>query len=191
MECIVEGCLKEAKARSYCNTHYGQWRRGVRELGSTEPSTDLRRKWSEGRTVPPPEPGLVTHSKSGVILEHGGAGTAYSRHGCRCRECKRVNRERTNKRRWEREAQTAREGVPEGVEHGKSTTYVNWGCRCESCSKAHSEYCREYWSENLSKEAREAARREAYVEGFQAGLDKGAMRAALTAAFKEMGKSNG
>lgn len=51
-------------------------------------SESEKRRWGEGRTVPPWEPGLVTHTPAGTIIEHGGSGNSYTHWGCRCRDCK-------------------------------------------------------------------------------------------------------
>lgn len=123
-------------------------------------------KRNESREVPPNEPGLVTHTPAGTIVSHGGAGTAYSAYGCRCRACKNANALRVNQRRKEREALVKGEGLPETVRHGRASSYSNWGCRCEACSKAHMEKCNGYYTQKLSAEARRESNRESWDDGY-------------------------
>lgn len=73
----------------------------------------------------------VDFTKSGKPVSHGGSGTAYANHGCRCEECTEANTRRV-KRRWlERRV----EALPERP-HGQYSTYVNWSCRCVECTEA-------------------------------------------------------
>lgn len=71
-------------------------------------------------------------TRSGKPVTHGGAGTGYSNHGCRCAECTEANTRRLKRRRAERKAE-------EPLTHGSVSTYVNWSCRCEKCGEAHNE----------------------------------------------------
>lgn len=134
-------------------------------------STD---KWNEGRELPTEiEPGMVTHTPAGIIIQHGGAGTAYSTYGCRCRACKSANTLRVNQRRKEREALVKGDGLPASIQHGKSSSYRNWGCRCEACTTAHTEKCNGYYARNLSAEARREANRESWDDGFSTAKNGG------------------
>lgn len=57
------------------------------------------------------------------VPAHGWSG--YKR-GCRCRECRAANTEKSRRRRAT--------GKPK--QHGSATTYSNYGCRCEPCREA-------------------------------------------------------
>lgn len=111
------------------------------------------------------EPGIVTHSASGDPIKHGGAGTSYVHHGCRCLECREANRARQARGKASRHSRK----IPETVEHGKSGTYRNWGCRCVPCSEDHKIKCDSYYAKNLSAEARYKAEMEAYEAGVRKG----------------------
>lgn len=135
--CNVEGCGKEKIARGYCHRHYGQWRRGRRKEGdyrADEPKKPPYRSPRLDREIPPDEPGLVTHTPHGTILDHGKP-TAYS-HGCRCRACREHHRTRMAQNYQNRVEKAASEGLPETVKHGLVGTYTNWGCRCDVCRGA-------------------------------------------------------
>lgn len=54
-------------------------------------------------------------------------GDSAYRHGCRCKDCTRGNRESHARKAAGRAAR--REDVPHGTYGG----YVNWGCRCPEC----------------------------------------------------------
>lgn len=76
------------------------------------------------------EPGLVG---TGDEKWHGGSGTGYSYHKCRCSRCKEANTTRTARRRAER--RLGREDlIHPDAPHGTPGGYSNWGCRCEDCS---------------------------------------------------------
>lgn len=73
----------------------------------------------------------VDFTKSGKPVNHGGSGTAYANHGCRCEECTEANARRVKRRLLERRV----EALPERP-HGQYSTYVNWSCRCVECTEA-------------------------------------------------------
>ena len=70
-------------------------------------------------------------------MTHGGSGYRYVK-GCRCNVCRAANRVRVKRRRAERYAQTAQEGLPPSVRHGTCSAHTNWGCRCVACVEATS-----------------------------------------------------
>ena len=76
-----------------------------------------------------------------MSLNHGTPG-AYNK-GCRCAECREVNRVRMKVRR---EYLRSRRKLIKGrwtttisiVVHGTTNGYENWQCRCIPCSEKHS-----------------------------------------------------
>jgi hypothetical protein len=73
----------------------------------------------------------VDFTASGKPVTHGGTGTGYAHHGCRCDDCTDANTERVARRAAERRGES-----PPPESHGKAATYRNWGCRCDRCSAA-------------------------------------------------------
>lgn len=73
--------------------------------------------------------------KTRVLVRHGGTGTGYTYHGCRCEDCVRANTTKTKTDRKQRDPST----LP-ADKHGKRSTYVNWGCRCDACKQVHQNY---------------------------------------------------
>ena len=69
-------------------------------------------------------------------MKHGGTGTGYSYHGCRCQECRAAATARF--RAWRQQY----DGPPPNAPHGTRSTYSNYGCRCEPCRAAQSIYLR-------------------------------------------------
>lgn len=65
--------------------------------------------------------------------------------GCRCLPCTDANTTYLAKRKRQRKAEAAANGLPDSVVHGYST-YANWGCRCGVCRAA--------WSAYMSKRAK-------------------------------------
>lgn len=74
-------------------------------------------------------------------IEHGGSGTSYVHHGCRCDACCQANSARVHRRKRERFAARVlidgRLTAPGAREHGSLQTYGNWGCRCLPCMDAN------------------------------------------------------
>lgn len=99
---------------------------------------------------------IVTHTPSGKPIKHGGAGTAYSAHGCRCDECRAANARRVARRKAERDSRTG------DFRHGTVGGYTNWGCRCDECSNA--------WHARMVKDR---ASRKARLEDAPHGTESG------------------
>jgi hypothetical protein len=75
------------------------------------------------------------HHLRGVIRTHPSV-SAYKK-GCRCDDCRRINRERNARIRAALYARP-RDEVPHGW-----GGYTNWGCRCGTCTQANTEKSRD------------------------------------------------
>jgi hypothetical protein len=70
-----------------------------------------------------------------------GTHSRYTNDDCRCDPCTAAHTAFLARRRAERYAVTAAQGLPEHVQHGRSA-YSNWGCKCEVCRADWAAYAR-------------------------------------------------
>lgn len=68
-----------------------------------------------------------------------GTRNRYNNYGCRCEQCRDVERE--YRRAWVARARSR--DVPEHV-HGTFNGYNNYGCRCQACTHANRATSRRY-----------------------------------------------
>jgi len=70
-----------------------------------------------------------------TTFAHGGSGSGYAHHDCRCPECTAANSRRQTRARRARYLRFAAD--PTIAPHGSANTYRNYGCRCSACLAAH------------------------------------------------------
>lgn len=89
---------------------------------------------------------FVEFTRSGNLVAHGGVGSAYNNHDCRCDECTAAHTAVVKRRRAERDPATGT------FEHGASG-YSNWKCRCHKCRRGHAEERRRQYADRRARRA--------------------------------------